>query len=346
MQYKNTIKIIGFLTIGLVFSLYCQKNQDGGVAWANSPQTVQLKQSVTITGDNIKLSDIFTNIPEMLDKDVLKAPPPGEEIVIPAQWLQQQAYEHRLNWRALSASSQARVKRLSKIIYAEEVLDHVRAEFFHQYGNEYSPDLTDIKFSTIHRDIHLPLDDEMNIHMARLDFNARTGMLSATVRVGANDLAKKLMIRARIQRLVEAWAPTTRLSRGHIIGENDLQLITVPIRTLNNDAVLDADDIIGKEVVQSLQNDKPILTRQIRPPLLVKKKDIVALILQKPGLRLSTRGISLDHGAKNDIIRVKNLQSQIVIEATVINKGVAIVESNAIMQNAPHASLKDSNIIQ
>ena len=63
----------------------------------------------------------------------------------------------------------------------------------------------------------------------------------------------------------------------------------------------------------------------IRPQQLIKKGEFVTLHFKNKTMSLSTRGVSVEPGSRNQVIRVKNARSKRIIEARVLGPNTAVV---------------------
>jgi flagella basal body P-ring formation protein FlgA len=69
------------------------------------------------------------------------------------------------------------------------------------------------------------------------------------------------------------------------------------------------DDVVGLEARVVLYAGRPIRTRDVGPPAIVDRNDIVTLAYSRGTLTILTEGRSLGRGAAGDTVRVLNLAS-------------------------------------
>lgn len=112
---------------------------------------------------------------------------------------------------------------------------------------------------------------------------------------------------------------------------------TIPARTIisPDDVLLRDLDVaggletpglaVGKEARVALYAGRPIRAADIGPPAIVERNQIIALIYQNGGIRISTEGRALDRAGPGDLIRVMNLTSRMTVTAQVDVTGVAYV---------------------
>ncbi len=85
------------------------------------------------------------------------------------------------------------------------------------------------------------------------------------------------------------------------------------------------DEVAGLEARVSLYAGRPVALADIGPPALVERNQIVALVFETGGLRISTEGRSLSRGGVGDFIRVMNLSSRTTVSGKIMPDGRIIV---------------------
>ena len=125
---------------------------------------------------------------------------------------------------------------------------------------------------------------------------------------------------------VEVPMPTKRLERGHIIASSDLKVQVVDIRRLTKDALLQKEDLIGKEAARTLRPDRPIGAKFVRIPPAARSGQNVTIAFKLQNLTVQAKGRALEDGQKGDIIRVMNAASKSVIEAKVTGNGTVVIQ--------------------
>jgi len=83
--------------------------------------------------------------------------------------------------------------------------------------------------------------------------------------------------------------------------------------------------LIGAEARRSLRAGEPLRSADLRPALLVRKGGLVTLAYATDTMRLTLTGRALGEGGQGDVVRVLNIQSGRVVEATIDGKDSAIV---------------------
>ena len=79
----------------------------------------------------------------------------------------------------------------------------------------------------------------------------------------------------------------------------------------------DPAEVIGLEARVSLYAGRPVLRAHVGPPALIERNQIIALIFERGGLRITSEGRSLDRGGAGERIRVMNLSSHTTLFGTI-----------------------------
>jgi flagellar basal body P-ring formation protein FlgA len=115
-----------------------------------------------------------------------------------------------------------------------------------------------------------------------------------------------------------------QIERGTTISPSDLTSIdsgNQPRRI----GLLDANAIVGLEARRTIAAGQPIYGQDVQQPVLVKRNQLVTLVLSRSGLAIATSGKALNDGSKGEIVRVQNASSKQIIEGEVASTGVVRV---------------------
>jgi flagella basal body P-ring formation protein FlgA len=89
--------------------------------------------------------------------------------------------------------------------------------------------------------------------------------------------------------------------------------------------VTDKNQLIGKISNRTINPSEAINVNTVSTPPLVKSGDRLQIVFDTPFLRLSAPGISMAKGIKGERIPVKNLESKIVVFATIKTRNIVLV---------------------
>src|SRR5689334_387307 len=91
-------------------------------AAADLNDEVRLNPSITVTGDDIHLGDVFSGYLTRPEKVVASAPRPGTRSVLSAEWLETLAHTYGLSWKPASAYDRAIVYQPGKTVSSTEIV--------------------------------------------------------------------------------------------------------------------------------------------------------------------------------------------------------------------------------
>lgn len=108
-----------------------------------------------------------------------------------------------------------------------------------------------------------------------------------------------------------------------IIEVDDLSLSAIDI----SGGVDDLQMIVGMEARVALYAGRPIRLRDVSPPAIVERNQLINLTFSIGGLVISTEGRSLARASEGDVIRVMNLSSRTTVSARIGKDGAAYVSN-------------------
>ena len=98
---------------------------------------------------------------------------------------------------------------------------------------------------------------------------------------------------------------------GTVIAKTDLEL-------LSEASAESRDRMIGRETKRAIYAGRKIEPDDLGPVTIVHRNDVIRLVFSSKGLGLRTEGRALDDGGVGEVISVMNLDTRIVIRATVL----------------------------
>lgn len=114
------------------------------------------------------------------------------------------------------------------------------------------------------------------------------------------------------------------VTRDTPIGADDVGLETREIDATRG-YIQDPAQVVGKLAKRPLAANTVLTPSMLSAPRLVRRGQQVVLVAAMPGMDVRVQGIALDEGGAGDRIKVRNVSSKRVVEATVIEAGVAQV---------------------
>ena len=109
------------------------------------------------------------------------------------------------------------------------------------------------------------------------------------------------------------------MSKGQVIGEEDLALVSMPNQNVFS-GFRKIEDLIGRKVTSNIANGTILKARHVQFRMNVNKSDTVVVILGNSKLSITTHGIALESGQKGDLITVENIKSKKTFKAIVLDE--------------------------
>jgi flagella basal body P-ring formation protein FlgA len=114
--------------------------------------------------------------------------------------------------------------------------------------------------------------------------------------------------------------------RGATLHSDDLTVEERDLAGVPPGALSELQQAVGKEARSALAADTPLTLQALANPLLVRRGDVVTVVVETPGLRLSVPGQALEAGAAGAAVRVRNRVSQQEISGQVVERGLVLVQ--------------------
>lgn len=114
----------------------------------------------------------------------------------------------------------------------------------------------------------------------------------------------------------------TVIERGQTIGADQLKREELNIAKAPRGFFNDPDDVIGQGAKRRIRANQLITPALLGTPLLVRRGQRVTIVANQDGIAASAQGEALENGREGAVIRVKNLSSEKVIDAKVLEAGV------------------------
>jgi flagella basal body P-ring formation protein FlgA len=282
-----------------------------------------LRDRVTVDQSDLMLSDLFSNLAVDADRRIGDAPKPGEQMVLGSRQIWDYAKAYGLNWQPIRSKVAVVITRSSAEVPNEVIADAIAARL----AEEHIADDFDIDLFTRRSNLHVATDAPLAVEIHALSYEPRTKRFHATVGVEDGRLSQ---LTGKIVPMVAVPTLRRHAMPGQVITDDMIAWQRVPTRQAGVTTVTRHDDILGQTARRPLTAGVPIRLTDLKPNLMVTKGDVVTLMVRTGAMTLTARGQALESGTKGAVIRIRNTQSDRVIEARVIAPDVAAVESNAL----------------
>jgi len=134
-----------------------------------------------------------------------------------------------------------------------------------------------------------------------------TWIVEVRTQVGQDERVSRIEVRlTRQAQLVLAARP---LSRDVIITSSDVMLGD-QIEATDAENAVRIEDVVGKQLTVSIPAGKPIPRSALRDPVVIRRGDVVQVVVRAPGLTVRTAGRAKDDGVLGRLVPVETLESK------------------------------------
>jgi flagella basal body P-ring formation protein FlgA len=114
--------------------------------------------------------------------------------------------------------------------------------------------------------------------------------------------------------------------RGTVLTKDDITVVERNAHDVPDDALTTPEQAIGMATKVALAAEAPLPRTALAAPDVVKKGDLVTMIVETPVMRLTVAGEALEAGAVGSGIKVMNRASKQTVAGKVIEHGVVQVQ--------------------
>jgi len=279
---------------------------------------VTLRPESEVNSDSIRLSDVFSGVPEEIDRQIAAAPAPGKSVFYDARVLTGLAVRYKLNWRPQSSADRAVITRAAAYI-TREMIEKAARE---QLEKQNVKGKIEIQFDGRNHFLALPADRAPAFELRKFEYDPQNKRFRAELVAETSKAPIIIPLSGKISVKREVPVLVRRLEAGTTISKADIGRLEVAEDRLANGAITDEEQLIGRELRQSVPENQIIYSRDITMPRLVARGALVTMKIQTPNMTITAQGKALQDGAFGEVVRVANTQSNRVVEGTVSGPGV------------------------
>ncbi len=142
--------------------------------------------------------------------------------------------------------------------------------------------------------------------------------LSAVVRVNGI-VEKNLAIRVHVDTQAELVVAARQIPAGTILSADDLQMLKMDLAQAGGYPIASMQDAVGKKVRTALRSGAVVKSNQLVAVPVVVSGQLVTIVAESGGLRITIAGRAKSSGGTGDLIRVQNLSSGKELPARVVD---------------------------
>lgn len=317
MQNKTTITLL------LTIMMSCLVTSFGNSQSKKSSPLLHLKpaKEILIESDNVWLSDLFYSDREFKDKIIGDAPELGKKLKLFRKDLRRIVKASPLNWSG-SLRKSVVVSRSAKQVPMNIIRNTVVKALEQNHVN----DEIEVEFNDRNLKILVPKNAEEAIRILQSHLDQRTGRFEVVVNINstANE-DQNIILKGKAFAIIPMPVPNKHIGAGQLINKKDITWRKVRIKQQSFGVVGSMEQLLDHVAKRPLTAGRLIRMSDVRPQQLIKKGEFVTLHFKNKTMSLSTRGVSVEPGSRNQVIRVKNPRSKRIIEARVLGPNTAVV---------------------
>jgi len=290
-----------------------------------------LPQSSVINSDEYRLGEISqiegedVLLLEKISKTVIgRSPLPGRKLTVTRSLILSRLRSQKINVKrfVFPGSESSSIQRAALKVTGEDIDQVVLKHIMEASNNE------DLKPRLLAktRDIFLPRGQVSYVITSKGKYKKEGGYRNYEVEFSIDGEAVRIVtVRTYLKLYKEVFIARDTIRRNQIIEESDLLKVRKNVDRMPREYVTDKNQLIGKISKRTINPREAISGNTVSAPPLVKSGDRLQIVFETPFLRLSAPGISMAKGRKGERIPVKNLDSKIVVFATVKTRNIVLV---------------------
>ena len=302
-------------------------------AWGEeSKTTLKFRSEAAAAGEYITLNNLAELPPDLAQKYgqalIWSAPPPGQFFTLTREFLHYRLTQMGLGGLLKDANMPAaiQVRQNGIILKSKEITEAYRLYVRNQ--NPWPASEIHIQMYPQEEPVLLP-DNKFSLKVLPLKGQERllgdVILEMAVFREGR--FLKKFKVRGKVT-LEQKVVCTSRPIQPHtVIGPQDVHLGLRDVTNLSQRDVFTAEkQVIGRTLAKGLGPQEILTSRHLSNTPLIKRGEMVRVVLNQNGLEISTKGVTREDGYLGRSIRVRNSKSKKEFQAEVVDaKTVKVV---------------------
>ena len=319
----------------MIFSLLAANSMFGFADDSMAAETCRIKvlDSAEIDSENIILGQIARLDSEDLQliqrlKEIVigKAPLPGKSRIITSDDLKTRLEQNGLSLAEISLQCPGKIEiTRSYIEIDKQKIEDILSSFLYQ---------SVLKENQTARIKNLCVPDGFILPKGHITYQVMPprntdflGKIPLSIQFNVDEhYRKKVWTTATIEMLADVVVTTKPLGKHKPITADDIGLQRMDLANLASNVINDPETVIGKRTRNAIPTKTVLRTDLIELPPLVDRGDIVVIIAESKGLRVTALGKVKKRGRLGERIPVENFDSKKILYAQVIDSRTVKVE--------------------
>ncbi len=215
------------------------------------------------------------------------------------------------------------VTRASQQLGTEEMTEMFRQAVINRLGDRAaSADVHDIQVS---KQLTLPAG-ELETKLEFMGSRMNGQILAYLVAKVDGEVCARVRIKGYVDQFSPVVVASHGLRRGQIIREKDLEVMELNLAGIKGHAASDPTDLVGLKVRGPVGYKEPVLLGQVERTPLIRRGDIVTMVVRFPGLFVRVKGKAEQTGFKDGRIRLINMATKKKVFGRVVDSSTVQVD--------------------
>ncbi len=289
-------------------------------------EVLKLKTNVEVHKDVVTLGDIFENITRYKSEPVFKSPPLGRAGTVRIERLIEAAETYNFTFETPTKLRKITISRPARTIKAETIkkllIEKLSKHNPLRNGGKYQ-----LAFKNMPDGIILPLSYSGKLKLKKFSYDKLQNSFRAHfLPIEARGREYQKIITGSAVEVVKRPVIKREIRRGDKISASDIEIRTFRPNRIPKNSLRNSTEIIGMTAAQNLRIGSFIKSADINTPVLIKKNQLVTLILERPGMSLKTQGKAMEDAGLNETISVMNIHSKRIVHGIALASGVVKIQ--------------------
>jgi flagella basal body P-ring formation protein FlgA len=268
-----------------------------------------LRAHVLVDGPMVTLGDLFDNVGDKADVQVLRAPPPGTRVTVDTDWLTHVALVNDVSWKPRDLFDEAVIERTGLTIGR----DQIGAAVLSALEERGAPADSTVELESRTQQMVVATDQSAQLSVRDLFYDRAANRFSATLVAGDS----RLMVAGKLYPTVEVPVLNRAVGRGETVAAQDVTMVRMRQDQLRPATITDPGAMVGMAAKTALRPNLPVIEADLQRPLAVTRGALVTLVLNYQGMALTAQGRAVDQGSLGDTVRVTNTHSNLTVEGVI-----------------------------
>lgn len=299
----------------------------GAKAWVSVSGETRVSGEEILLGDIAGIKSDDPSLAKRLGSVVIgRAPLPGQTRAMKREQIELRLKQNGISMDEIDFTSPPRLEVLRDYIEADgETVEKIVREFILK-EMPWGPDEVNITGLNFNEAVILPRGDVTYqvLPQPNEDYLGSTA-ISVLILVDGKP-QKKVWLNADIEVYRPVVLTTRPLSRFHVMNAGDVKVERKNIAQLSSNILGDASELVGKRIKTALSANTPLRADMLELTPLVKRGDVVNLVVESNLLRVVTVGMVEEQGRRGETVRVVNMNSRREVFGKVIDEKTVKVD--------------------